>query len=486
MTVTPTPTGDSLTADARLTHLLVASALGVYLLIVVGATTSLLDGAAACPTWPACNGQWFVTLSEPGLAVAWGHRLVTLLVGLLLLATTIYAWFRAVDRQVRLVLGITTILYPGQVALGALTAVTGASTLLSAIHLVVAMIIFSTLLVALLWQLESETPTTDAAVSTEPRSVADDLTVSEQAITTIHTRSNRTISGYADRTITRARAYLALTKPKLMWLLCLVALAAMGLAAGPTLDPVTAVATLAGGVLAIGASGTFNNVLERDIDRRMNRTADRPLVEGLVSPRRATIFGLVLASASVGVFIVFVNVLAAALGVLAILFYSVVYTLLLKPHTTQNIVIGGAVGSFPALIGWAAVENTVGLPALVLGAVIFLWTPAHFYNLALAYREDYANAGFPMLPVVRGAPTTRRHILLYLGATLIGTVVLGATTRLDWPYAITVVIVGAVFLWAVVRLFEENTERAAFRTFYASNGYLGGLLLAILVDTIVI
>jgi len=232
--------------------------------------------------------------------------------------------------------------------------------------------------------------------------------------------------------------------------------------------------------------GTFNNVLERDVDRHMDRTADRPVVQGQISPRRATAFGLLLAAASVGVFVVFVNALAAALGLLAILFYSVVYTLVLKPHTTQNIVIGGVVGAFPALIGWAAVENTVGMPAIILGTVIFLWTPAHFYNLALAYREDYAAAGFPMLPVVRGEATTRRHILLYLGATLLGAVALGATTRLDWLYAVTIVLVGGVFLWATVRLFRERTEQAAFRTFHASNAYLGGLLIAILVDTLLV
>lgn len=343
--------------------------------------------------------------------------------------------------------------------------------------------IFSGLLVALLWQLESESAPSVAVTETEPAAPAGDLVTTEQASSPAHERSN----GGADLgQMSRVRAYVALTKPKLMWLLCLVALASMGLAAGTSLDPGTAVATLTGGVLSIGASGTFNNVLERDVDRHMDRTADRPVVQGQISPRRATAFGLLLAAASVGVFVVFVNALAAALGLLAILFYSVVYTLVLKPHTTQNIVIGGVVGAFPALIGWAAVENTVGMPAIILGTVIFLWTPAHFYNLALAYREDYAAAGFPMLPVVRGEATTRRHILLYLGATLLGAVALGATTRLDWLYAVTIVLVGGVFLWATVRLFRERTEQAAFRTFHASNAYLGGLLIAILVDTLLV
>jgi protoheme IX farnesyltransferase len=241
-----------------------------------------------------------------------------------------------------------------------------------------------------------------------------------------------------------------------------------------------------GGVLAIAASGTFNNVLERDRDRHMARTADRPVATARVPVGRATAFGIALAIGSVAVFVAFVNVLAAALGLLAVLFYSVGYTLVLKPHTTQNIVIGGAVGAFPALIGWAAVTDTVGLPAVVLGAVIFLWTPAHFYNLALVYRDDYARAGFPMLPVVRGRAVTRRHVLLYLGATLLGAVALGATAGLGGLYTAVVAAVGAAFLWAVLRLFRERTEGAAWRAFHASNAFLGALLLAVVVDSLLV
>ncbi|MFB6201240.1 MAG: heme o synthase, partial [Halorhabdus sp.] len=220
--------------------------------------------------------------------------------------------------------------------------------------------------------------------------------------------------------------------------------------------------------------------------QKMRRTDDRPLVRGRIPVRRALTFGVVLTLASLAVFVAFVNALAAALGLLAILFYSVVYTILLKPNTTQNIVIGGAVGAFPALIGWAAVTNTVGIPAIVLGAIVFLWTPAHFYNLALAYRDDYARAEFPMLPVVRGAATTRRHILLYVGATMLGAVILGAITRLDILYAATITILGGVFLGAIVRLYRERTDTAAFRTFHASNAYLGALLVAIVLDTLIV
>jgi protoheme IX farnesyltransferase len=272
-------------------------------------------------------------------------------------------------------------------------------------------------------------------------------------------------------------------KPRLMWLLCLVAGAGMALAGTPTVR--TVVATLGGGVLAIGASGTFNHVLERDVDRRMERTADRPVATHEVPVRNALAFGGLLSVAALGAFLS-VNLLVAALGLAAIAFYSVIYTLVLKPNTVQNTVIGGAAGALPALIGYAAIDGTLGLPGLALAGVIFLWTPAHFYNLALAYREDYERGGFPMMPVVRGETETRKHVLLYLGATLLGASALTALAGLGWLYAAVTVALGGVFLWAVVRLHRERTESAALRAFHASNAYLGLLLVAIVVDSLAV
>jgi protoheme IX farnesyltransferase len=271
-----------------------------------------------------------------------------------------------------------------------------------------------------------------------------------------------------------------------MWLLCLVAAAAMALAVGPALSVGTIVATLFGGVLAIGASGTFNHVLERDVDRRMQRTSDRPLATDVVPVRNALAFGTVLGIASLATFYYFVNALAAVLGLTAIVFYSVIYTLVLKPNTVQNTVIGGAAGALPALIGWAAATGEIGLPALVLAGVIFCWTPAHFYNLALAYKDDYERGGFPMMPVVRGERATRKQIVLYLGATLIGASTLAAVDTLGWLFAATSVVFGAVFLWAVLRLHREQTRSAAMRSFHASNAYLGTLLFAIIADALVL
>ena len=452
--------------------------MGVYLLIIVGATTALTDAAAACPTWPACNGRWIVPFQDTELVIAWGHRVVALLVGVLVLTVTLVSWLQREPRRVRAALFVPLLLYPVQIGIGAVTATSSKLTLVASLHLLIGIGIFGGLIVALAWTLEAHTGESppDARPGPNRRSLRDEP---QEPLTTSGSK------GVRARMSTTASAYIELMKPRLMWLLCLVAAAGMALAAGRELNGQTVVATLLGGVLAIGASGTFNHVLERDIDRKMARTSTRPVVTDRIPVRNALAFGAVLTITSVGVFLS-VNLLATVLGVAAILFYSVVYTMLLKPNTVQNTVYGGFAGALPALIGWAAVTGTVGVPALALAGVIFLWTPAHFYNLALAHKEDYERGGFPMLPVVRGETVTRRHILLYLGATLLGASILSAVSSLGWLYAATSVLFGSVFLWAVIRLHYEQTRKAAFRSFHASNAFLGTLLLAIIVDTLVL
>jgi protoheme IX farnesyltransferase len=463
-----------------LSTLLAATAMGVYLLVVAGATAAISEAARACPTWPTCSGP--VTLAEPALLVAWGHRLTAALVGVLVVVTTVAALRSETRRRVLAALVAALALFPVQVAIGATVATSGPTDLLTGAHLVVGMGIFSSLVVALAWQLEPSTvDRPDEGWAVEPG--VDEPTASAAA-------DDDAAGGVAPadlpplkRATATAFAYFRLMKPRLMWLLCLVAAAGMALAAGPELTVRTVVLTLGGGVLAIGASGTFNHVLEREKDKRMDRTADRPIATHQIPVERAVAFGLSLAAASLLVFAQ-VNLLAAALGLAAILFYSVVYTLVLKPNTVQNTVFGGLAGSLPALIGWVAVTGRFDLPGLALAGVIFLWTPAHFYNLALAYKEDYAKGGFPMMPVVRGEAVTRKHILYYLGATLVAAVALAALTGLGTVYAATTSVFGAVFLWAVIRLHRERTESAAFRAFHASNAYLGALLIAIVIDAL--
>ena len=472
----PAPVG----TRARFTGLLTATVLGVYVLVVVGATSSLADGAAACSTWPTCDAPTD-PLSQTELAVAWAHRIAAVVVGGLVAAAAVVGWLGDASRRVRLTLFAGVVLFLVQVGVGAVTATLGPAALLPGLHLALGVSVFAVLVLALTWDLEATTGTDDVDHPVEP------VSESGRVIDTTTDRSPE--SAVASSGLTRVsltlRAYLSMTKPRLMWLLCLVAAAGMALAAGRSLEPRVVLATLAGGVLAIGASGTFNHVLERDVDRRMERTADRPLATELVPAENAVLFGFVLTGASMAVFLT-INTLAAALGLIAIVFYSVVYTLVLKPNTVQNTLIGGFAGALPALIGWAAVTNEIGLPALSLAGVIFLWTPAHFYNLALAYREDYARGGFPMLPVVRGETVTRKHILYYLAGTLVAAAGLAWLSALGVVFALTVVAFGALFLWAAVRLHFEQTEAAAFRSFHASNVFLGAVLVAILIDTLIV
>ncbi|MDZ7730865.1 MAG: UbiA family prenyltransferase [Natrialbaceae archaeon] len=304
--------------------------------------------------------------------------------GLLVIATTVRAFTEEAAARVRWLLVGALAVFLLQIAIGALTATNGPEAVLPGLHLTLGVLVFIGTVLALAWELEDTTGTpNETPISRDPPATADDAPPVPAPSSTLE---GLKLTGLA---------YLRLTKPRLMWLLCLVAAAGMALAAGPTLRPTTVAATLTGGVLAIGASGTFNHVLERDIDKRMQphlrSTAGDGLRAGAERDRlRASCSRSHRSASSTQI-----NALAAVLGLAAILFYSVIYTLVLKPNTVQNTVIGGFAGALPALIGWAAVTETIGLPAILLAGVIFLWTPAHFYNLALAYKDDYASRRLP-------------------------------------------------------------------------------------------
>jgi protoheme IX farnesyltransferase len=463
----------------NVTTWLVGATLGVYLLVVVGATASLADAAEACSSWPACGGA----ADDPVVLVALAHHIMAGLVGLVLLGATLSALRSETPRRVVGAVGLAGVLYPLQLGFGAFLATTG--PVVPGLHLLAGLFIFGTLVAALAWQLESETGDPDE--SPDPNLDPPTRGAAESSETPPTPRSPLADRPLSVRLRRKAFAYFRLMKPRLMWLLSLVAAAAMALAAatGFSLRVETIVLTLGGGVLSIGASGTFNNVLERDRDRKMSRTSDRPLVQHVVPARNAVAFGVALTALSLGLFLQ-LNPLTAALGLTAVLFYSVVYTLVLKPNTVQNTVIGGAAGSLPALIGWAAVTGRIDVAGLMLAALIFVWTPSHFYNLALAYQDDYERGGFPMMPVVRGETETRKHVLWWLGATLAMTTALIWLTPLAWLTAIISTAVGAAFVLAVVRLHREQTEQAAFRAFHASNAYLGLVLIAIVVESLAI
>jgi len=289
----------------------------------------------------------------------------------------------------------------------------------------------------------------------------------------------------ARRTLATARAFVLLTKPRVIELLLVTTVPAMILADGgfPSVGLVAAV--LVGGALAAGGANTVNCWIERDRDHLMRRTRDRPLPSGDIEPRSALVFGLVLEAVAFGVLWAAANLLAAALAVGAMLFYVFVYTIWLKPRTPQNIVIGGAAGAVPALVGWAAVTGSLAAPAWVLFAIVFLWTPPHFWALAIRYHDDYSNAGFPMLPVVRGIVAATRQISLYAVVVVASSFALPLVTTMSPIYPVVAGLMGAMFIVGAEQLRRDPTAERAIRLFTFSNTYLAVLFAAIAVDTLV-
>jgi protoheme IX farnesyltransferase len=280
-------------------------------------------------------------------------------------------------------------------------------------------------------------------------------------------------------------AYFRLTKPRIIVLLLITTVPAMMLAAGGMPSPWLVVATLVGGSLAAGAANAINMYLDRDIDEVMRRTRSRPLPAHRVTPEHALAFGFWLGAGSFLFLAITVNVLAATLSLAAITFYVVVYTMWLKRSTVQNIVIGGAAGAAPALIGWAAVTGSLALPAWILFAIVFVWTPPHFWALSLRYRGDYAAAGVPMLPVVKGEDETRRQIFVYSLVLFATTLLLAPVAGLGPIYLTTAVVLGGVFVYRALVLWRSASSDRSWRLFSYSIVYLAALFGAVALDAVV-
>ena len=280
-------------------------------------------------------------------------------------------------------------------------------------------------------------------------------------------------------------SYVRLTKPRVIELLLVTAVPPMILAQRgiPRLGLIAAVVT--GGALAAGGANTINCWIERDCDQLMKRTHGRPLPQGEIVPARALAFGIILNVLAFLLLASAANLLAAALTLSATLFYVFVYTLWLKPRTVHNIVIGGAAGAVPALVGWAAVRNGLGAPAWLLFAIVFFWTPAHFWALAMKYRDDYAAAGVPMLPVVHGVELTTRRIAAYATITVALTFAMTLTNDVGRLYAAAVFVLGALFVARAYALVREPSSQRAIQFFAWSNIYLTLVFVAVAVDALV-
>jgi heme o synthase len=283
----------------------------------------------------------------------------------------------------------------------------------------------------------------------------------------------------------RVRSYVALTKPRIIELLLVTTLPTMLVARRGVPSPWLMVCTLVGGALAAGGANAMNMVFDRDIDRVMHRTRNRPLVTGEVTPLAAMVFAVVLEVVAFAELWSAVNLLSAVLAVAATAFYIVVYTLWLKRSSTHNIVIGGAAGAVPVLVGWAAVTDRLGWAPVVLFAVIVIWTPPHFWALAIRYREDYAAAHVPMLPVVATLGRTARQILSYTVVLVAVTVLFAAVGHMGPLYLAGALVLGAFFIAFALRLRHEQTPRAAMALFRYSITYLTLLFVAMAGDVLV-
>jgi protoheme IX farnesyltransferase len=287
----------------------------------------------------------------------------------------------------------------------------------------------------------------------------------------------------------KARGYVVLMKLRVVELLLVTTVPVMILAARGVPDLGVVVATLVGGTLSAGAANAYNMVIDRDIDRVMHRTRHRPLVTGVLTPREATIFASLLTVVSTLVLGLLTTWLAAALSLAAIAFYVFVYTLWLKRRTSQNIIWGGVAGCFPVLIGWAAVTGSLSPAAWVLFAVIFLWTPPHYWPLSMRYRDDYSSVGVPMLGAVRGATQVGLQTVLYAWATLACTLLLIPVAGMGWIYTVVALGAGGWFVWETHRLYARSLagEKASpMRVFHASIGSLSLVFIGIAVDALLL
>ena len=281
------------------------------------------------------------------------------------------------------------------------------------------------------------------------------------------------------------KAYVSLTKPRVMELLLISTVPVMFLAQGGMPNLWLVLATVLGGAMSAGSAASFNMYLDRDMDAHMHRTENRPLVTGEISPRAALIFSWVLAVASTVWLLATTNWLTAVLSVSAIFFYVVIYTMILKRRTEQNIIWGGIAGCFPVVIGWSAVTGDVAWPAVVLFVLVFLWTPAHYWPLSMKYRDDYSGADVPMLGVTRNASQVGLQVILYAWATVACSLLLIPVAGMGLVYTASALVFGGWFIYESHRLYDQavrGSKPRPMRVFHASISYLTLIFLAVAID----
>ena len=448
--------------DRSLARLTVATAAIVGLLLLVGTYVRASGSQLAFTDWPLMDGRLVPTLGGAATAM-FLHRVLAALSLLVLLWTALRVRIaRPRDPWLVRISSVATILFVLQILVGAANVWTRLRPWAVVAHVALSVLIWAAVValatVALLASRSRALPSSgDGGTGDVGRpSLRDTVT-----------------------------AYVRLTKPRIVLLLLITTVPAMLLAGERLPSGWLVAATLVGGALAAGSANAINMYLDRDIDAVMRRTRQRPLPAHMISPEHALRFGFVLGAVAFHLLAITVNVLAAVLALSAIAFYVFVYTMWLKRTTAQNIVIGGAAGAVPALVGWAAVTGTLGWPAVVLFAIVFLWTPPHFWALAMRYTGDYAAAGVPMLPVVRGEAETRRQIVLYSLLLFGATLVLVPVGGMGPVYTAAAVGLGGAFVYRALLVWRSAEAARTRGLFTFSIAYLAGLFAAVGLDALV-
>jgi heme o synthase len=447
-------------AHARpgLTRLVAASAVAIFAQMLLGSWVTGQGAGLAFGDVPLMGGTLIPGLATETQAIHAAHRAMSVVVATLAIWAAI-AVQRSTDAPFprRLALWIVALVVV-QIALGMLNVASRLSAFFVVPHLAVGAALWG----ASVWLL-----------LTTRR-----LRPSEMRVRAAHDHERGPIDA--------VRAYIALTKPRIIELLLVTTIPTMVLAARGLPSPWLMAAVILGGTMAAGGANAINMYVDRDIDDLMRRTRHRPLPRHAVAPRAALAFGIGLSVAAFAWLALAVNLLSAVLALSATAFYVFVYTLWLKRSTPHNIVIGGAAGCVPVLVAWAAVTGGVELPALVLFAIVFYWTPPHFWALALRYRGDYAAARVPMLPVVRGEAETARQIVLYTIALVAVSLLLFPAAGMGWIYLAAAVVLGGLYLVRAFRLRADATDgRAAIGLFRYSISYLTLLFAAVAIDALV-
>jgi len=441
-----------------LSRIVAVTALAIFAQMLLGSWVTGHHAGLAYADFPLMNGALLPTVFGSEQAVHFAHRIMSLVVAGLV-AWTAMAVLRSTDAPLpRRLAHLMAILIVVQIALGGLNVISRLSAIFVVPHLAVG---------AMLW---------GASVW---------LLLATRRLRTSEVRSTQRAGEREPGPLDTLRAYIALTKPRIIELLLVTTVPTMVLAHGGVPHWWLMTAVVLGGTLAAGGANAINMYVDRDIDDLMRRTRHRPLPRHAVTPGRALAFGIGLSVVAFAFLTLSVNLLSAVLALSATTFYVFVYTMWLKRTTPQNIVIGGAAGCVPVLVAWAAVTGEVGLPALVLFAIVFYWTPPHFWALALRYRGDYAAARVPMLPVVRGEVETARQIVLYTIALIAVSLLLLPAAGMGWIYLVAAVVLGGLFLLQALRLRADAADgRAAIKLFRYSISYLTLLFAAVAADAI--